>query len=119
MIHRGGHDIGAQHHAGTAARRRIIDAAVLVGGEIAGIDGVAGPFPLGERPARQRGAERSGEHLGIKGEDLGGEGHFFLRQLIHNIDVVMPTKKLPNRPTAAPIDIVSMPPLLQISTSVQ
>ena len=37
-IDRGGGDVGAHHHAGAAAGRRVVDRAVLVGGEVADVD---------------------------------------------------------------------------------
>ena len=47
---RGG-DVGAHHHAGAAAGRRVVDRAMLVGGEIADVDGLQRPFAFGERLA--------------------------------------------------------------------
>jgi hypothetical protein len=75
MIHRRCQHIGAQHHAGAAARWGIIDAAVLVSGEIANLDAIERPFPLHQRAPGQAHAQRAGEHLGIEGQDSGGEGH--------------------------------------------
>ena len=47
---RGG-DVGAHHHARAASRRRVIDRAMLIGGEVANVDGAKRPFAFGERLA--------------------------------------------------------------------
>jgi hypothetical protein len=62
-----GENIGSKHHPGPAARRRIVDALVLVGGEIAHVDRLERPESLLQRPAREAGAQRAGKHLRIKG----------------------------------------------------
>ena len=43
--------VGAHHHAGAAAGRRIVDAAVLVGREVANLHGLKRPGALGQAPA--------------------------------------------------------------------
>src|SRR5712691_10625726 len=56
--------VGTHHHAGSAARRRIVDRAVLVGGEIADIDRLARPDFLTERLAGEARAKRARKQLG-------------------------------------------------------
>jgi hypothetical protein len=45
--------IGAEHHAGTAPGRGIIDAAVLVRREIANLHAIERPFPFRQRTSGQ------------------------------------------------------------------
>src|SRR3569623_208783 len=75
MIDASRQHIGLEHHPGAAPGRRIVHRAVLVGGEVADLDGVERPGALPERAARQADAERPGKHLGIEREDGGGESH--------------------------------------------
>ena len=67
---RGG-DIGAHHHAGASARRRVVDGAVLAGGEVADIESGERPFDLGERLAGEAHAQRPRKHLGENSEGDG------------------------------------------------
>ena len=60
-------DIGAQHHAGAAAGRAVIDGAMAVGRLIADVARIEAPAALGQGAAGERDGERSGEHLRIKG----------------------------------------------------
>ena len=49
-VDRRGEDVGAQHHPRPAARRRVVDRAMLVGREIADVDRVERPLALAQRP---------------------------------------------------------------------
>src|SRR5690606_10060670 len=60
--------------AGAAAGRRVVDIAVLGGGEVADVDRVERPFALGHRLAGARLAERAGKHVGIEGQDGSAPG---------------------------------------------
>ena len=60
VVDRLGQNIGAHHHAGAAAGRRVVDGAVAVGGEIADLDRLQRPRSGFERPAGQRQAKRAG-----------------------------------------------------------
>ncbi len=66
VVDRLGQNIGAHHHAGAAAGRRVVDGAVPVGGEIADLHGLERPGSGLQRPAGQRQAERARKHFGIE-----------------------------------------------------
>ena len=75
IINRGPQHIGAQHHPRAAASRSVIDGAMLIDREIANLHRIQRPLTLLPRPPRERYAQRPGKHLGVEGEDGGGEGH--------------------------------------------
>src|SRR5690606_7447370 len=60
-----GHDVGAHHHAGAATGRRVVNRAVLVGGEVADLHRPQRPSVGFKRAARKRHAERAREHFRI------------------------------------------------------
>src|SRR5690606_13006907 len=57
-INRAGKNVGSHHHAGTAAGRRVIDAAMLVEREVADLHGVERPRSLAHGATCERLAER-------------------------------------------------------------
>ena len=63
VVDGGGEDIGAHHHAGAAARRRVVDGAVAPKAEVANGNGAQRPQPRLQRPADERDTERPGKHL--------------------------------------------------------
>src|SRR3546814_5508962 len=75
LVDRGREHIGLQHHPGAAARRRVVDGAMLVGREVANLHRRARPCPALERAAGHAVPQRAGEHVGVKGQGDGGEGH--------------------------------------------
>ena len=75
MIDGFGQHIDTQHHPRTTAGRRIIHGAVLVGSEVADLDGIDGPLALGHGAACEAYAEGAGEHFRVEREDGGVEGH--------------------------------------------
>ena len=75
VIDRRAQHIDPQHHSRAAARRRVVDGAVLVDREVADLDGVERPLALRQGAAGEADAERAREHLRIKREHGGGEGH--------------------------------------------
>ena len=62
-VDRGGQHIGLHHHAGAAARRRVIDGAMPVVRRIADVAHIERPEAAVERLAGERGAERPRKHL--------------------------------------------------------
>ena len=74
-VQRGSEHVGPQHHPRPAAGRRVVDAAVLVGGEVADLAGVERPQTVGQGPARQAQPQRPGKHLRVEGQDSSGEWH--------------------------------------------
>ena len=74
-VERRGEHVGPQHHPRPAAGRRVVDAAVLVGGEVADLARVEAPQALGQRPPGQADAQRPRKHLRVKRQDGGGERH--------------------------------------------
>ena len=81
-VERGGEHVGAKHHPGPAARRRVVDAAMLVGGEVADVRRLEPPKSLVERPPGQADAERPRKHLRVERQDGGAKRH--LRGLVGN-----------------------------------
>ena len=59
-----GRDIRAHNHARAAARRRVVDRAMLVVGEIADVEGRQAPQAILKRAPGQAEAERPRKHLG-------------------------------------------------------
>src|SRR5205807_8815894 len=74
-IDRRGEHIRPHHHARPAARRRVVDAAVLVGRVRADVVDIESPDVLLEGPPGQAQAERTGKHLGKECEDGRTEAH--------------------------------------------
>src|SRR5690606_22811761 len=70
-----GQHVAADHHAGAAARGRIVHGPVTAEAMVADVFRAQGPEAAREGVARQRKAERAGEHLRVEGDDGGGEGH--------------------------------------------
>ncbi len=68
-------DIGTQHHAGAAARRGVVNGAVLVGRPVTDIARSARPDAIGQRAAGKAVAQTAGEHVRVEGKDRGGPGH--------------------------------------------
>src|SRR5262245_23010199 len=68
-------NVGPKHHPRSSACWRIVDALVLVGREIADVDGVERPDALLKRLPGQARAKRTRKHLGVKREDGGAERH--------------------------------------------
>ena len=56
-------NIGAQHHAGAASGRRVIDLPMLAETEIANLDGIERPDACVARLSGERDAERTWKHL--------------------------------------------------------
>ena len=74
VLHRGDSgidDVGAQHHAGAAAERRIVHAAVAIGREVADVHRLERPDTGPQRAAGERMLQRTREHLG-KQRQYGG-----------------------------------------------
>ena len=70
-----GEHVDAQHHPRPATRRRVVDRAVPVGGEVPDIARRERPDSVSQRAAGEAVPERPGKHLGVEGEDGGGQGH--------------------------------------------
>ena len=74
-IDRIGEDVGAQHHSGAAAGRRIVHRPVAAAAEVADLPGLDDGVAALQRPARQRHAEGARKHLRIERQDGSAEGH--------------------------------------------
>ena len=70
-----GQHVGAQHHAGAAARGRIVHRAVPAEAVLADVVRVERPVAALQRLAGQGKSERAGKHLGKQGEHGGGKAH--------------------------------------------
>ena len=68
-VEAGGKNVGAQHHAGAATCRRIVDGAMTANPMFADVFRLKRPKALFERRSRHGAAERSGEHFRIKREN--------------------------------------------------
>ena len=68
-VERARNDVGAQNHAGAAAGRRVVDAAVAIGRRIADVARLELPETGGLRLAGEARAQRSGKHVGEEREN--------------------------------------------------
>ena len=73
-IERARHHVGPHDHAGAAAERQVVDAAVPVGRELAQVERLERPDALLQRAPGERMAERPGEHLREQGQHGRGPG---------------------------------------------
>ena len=68
-------DVGAHHHAGTAASRRIVDRAMPVGGEIADLHRFQRPQTFSQSAPGEAVPERTREHFRVERQDPGRPAH--------------------------------------------
>src|SRR5439155_2941737 len=74
-VERRGEHVGPQHHSSAPARGRIVDATVLVGGEISDVLRLETPDTFVERPASQARTQRTREHVRIERQHCCAERH--------------------------------------------
>src|SRR5271168_4375127 len=72
-VEAGGEHVGAHHHARPAAGRRVVDRAMAAEAMLANIPRLERPQPARQRVARERKAERAGEHLREQSQQRAGE----------------------------------------------